>query len=167
MKKHYFLGVSLLVITILLNNMNLFVPDGKTLESREEILKNSKTKKYVYEIYKEIELYDYIISSVYGNKDGLAVFKENEGNYELQSVTYEGKGEVIIEQIMYKGESYYITTCNQPNLDYAEVTFTINNEEHEPISYDVSKSSLISFKAPSDDFTMRIIYYDRDGNSFD
>lgn len=167
MKNSYFLGVSLLVITILLSDMNLFVPNGKTLESREKILKNSKTKKYVYEIYKEIELHGYIISSVYGNKDGLAVFKENEGNYELQSVTYEEKGEVIIEQIMHKGESYYITICNQPNLDYAEVTYTINNQELEPVSYDVSKSNLISFKAPSDDFTMKIIYYDKDGNSFD
>ena len=127
MKNKYFYGISLIIIISLIGIIYLLVPNGKTLESREEILKKSKTGKYVWEIDKEIKLYDYIISSVYGNREGLAVFKEDKGKYKLQSVTYEEKGEVITEQIMYNCETYYITTCNQVNLDYAIVTYIITN----------------------------------------
>lgn len=131
-------------------------------------MKNSTSGKYVCGIDKEINLYDYIISSVYGNKDGLAIFKSYGNNrYKLQSVTYREKGKVVIEQIIYKNDVYYIAKCDQANLDYAEVIYRIDNEELEPRISDVKENNLISFKSPSDDFTMRIIYYDKEGNQYD
>ena len=33
--------------------------------------------------------------------------------------------------------------------------------------FKVRETNLISFKSTSDDFTMRIIYYDKDGNQYD
>ena len=168
MKRKYLIVIIISIIILLAGILYFLTPNGKTLESREEILKKSKTGKYVWEIDKEIKLYDYIISSVYGNKDGLAVFKSYGNNkYKLQSVTYKEKGKVVIEQIVYKNVVYYIAKCDQANLDYAEVIYSIDNEELEPRIFDVRENNLISFKSPSDDFTMRIIYYDKDGNQYD
>ncbi|MBO5120363.1 MAG: hypothetical protein J6C28_01590 [Bacilli bacterium] len=146
----------------------MFIPNGKTLESREKILKNSTPGKYVWKIDKEIKIYDYIISSVYGTMEGLATFKSTgNGRYKLESVGYSEKGDVVRTEIIHNGEVYYIVWCNQPNLDYAEVIYTIDNEELEPRIFDVKESNLISFKSPSDDFMMKITYYDKDGNSYD
>lgn len=168
MKRKKFIVIIILIISLLAGILYFLTPNGKTMESREEILKNSTSGKYVWEIDKEIKLYDYIISSVYGNKDGLAVFKSYGNNkYKLQSVTYREKGQVIIEQIVYKNDVYYIAKCDQANLDYAEVIYRTDNEELEPKIFDVKENNLISFKSPSDDFTMRIIYYDKDGNQYD
>ena len=168
MKRKYFILIIFLILVLLVGILYFLTPNGKTLESREEILKNSTSGKYVWEIDKEINLYDYIISSVYGNKEGLAVFKSYGNNkYKLQSVTYKEKGKVVMEQIVYKNDVYYIAKCDQVNLDYAEVIYGIGNEELEPIVFDVKENNLISFKSPSDDFTMRIIYYDKDGNQYD
>ena len=168
MKRKKFIVIIILIISLLAGILYFLTPNGKTMESREEILKNSTSGKYVWEIDKEIKLYDYIISSVYGNKDGLAVFKSYGNNkYKLQSVTYKEKGKVVIEQIVYKNVVYYIAKCDQANLDYAEVIYSIDNEELEPRIFDVRENNLISFKSPSDDFTMRIIYYDKDGNQYD
>lgn len=166
-KKRFMLAV-ILIIIFMIGIIYFITPNGKTLESREEILRNSTSGKYVWEIDKEIKLYDYIISSVYGSKEGLATFKSiGNGRYKLESVGYSSKGEVIRTQIIYKGDVYHIVWCNQPDLDYAEVVYTIDNEELEPRIFDVKENSLISFKSPSDDFMMRIVYYDKNGNRFD
>ena len=167
MKRKYLIVIIILIIVLLAGILCFLTPNGKTLESREEILKNTSSGKYVWEIDKEIKLYDYIISSAYGSKDGLAVFKSYGNNkYKLQSVTYKEKGKVVIEQIVYKSDVYYISKCNQANLDYAEVIYSADNEELEPRIFDVKENNLISFKSPSDDFAMRIIYYDKDGNQY-
>lgn len=168
MKKKYFIAIIILIIILLVSVIYFLIPNGKTLESREEILKNSPSGKYVWEIDNEIKLYDYIISSVYGNKDGLAVFKSyGNGRYKLQSVIYRDKGKVVIEQIINKKDIYYIAKCAKANLDYAEVIYAIDNKELEPKIFDVKENNLISFKSPSENFSMRIIYYDKDGNRYD
>lgn len=169
MKKKYYIYIIIVLLISLVGAIYLFTPKGNTLESREKILQNSKTSKYVWEIDKEIKLYDYIISSVYGTtKDGLAVFKSTgNGKYKLQSVGYNEKGKVVIEQIIHQEKVFYIAWCNQSNLDYAEVVYTIDNEELEPRIFDVKENSFISFQSPSDDFSMRITYYDKDGNHYD
>lgn len=169
MKKKYFIAIIILAIVLFAGILYFFTPNGKTLENRKEILRNSPSGKYVWEIDKEIKLYDYIISSVYGTtKDGLAVFKSTgNGRYKLQSVSYGEKGKVRIEQIVHQEKVFYIALCNQPNLDYAEVVYTIDNEELKPRIFDVKENSFISFQSPSDDFTMRITYYDKEGNYYD
>lgn len=168
MKEKTFLRTVTILVLLLMLIICILKPNGKTLESREEILKNSNAGKYVWEIDKEIKLYDYIISSVYGDKEGLATFISNSnGRNKLESVNYSSKGEVIITQIIHEEEVYYITWCNQPNLDYAEVIYTIDNEELMPKIYDVKENSLIYFKSPGDDFMMRITYYDENGKSYD
>lgn len=168
MKRKYFLLIISLIIVLLAGILYFLQPNGKTIESREGILKNLTSGKYVWEIDQEINLYDYIISSVYGKKDGLAVFKSYGNNkYKLQSVTYKEKGKVVIEQIVYKNDVYYIAKCDQANLDYAEVICRNENEELKYRIFDVKENNLISFKSPIDDFTMRIIYYDKDGNQYD
>lgn len=170
MKKKLFFGIGVILAVLLMFGLiYLFlVPNGKTLEGREKILRSSTSGKYVWEIDKEIKLYDYIISSVYGSKEGLATFKSIcNGRYKLVHVGYKSKGEVIRTEIIHNGEVYYIVWCNQPDLDYAEVVYTIDNEELEPRIFDLKESSLISFKSPSDDFLMRIVYYDKNGNRFD
>lgn len=168
MKKKILFIISVAFIVLLVLIYLFLIPNGKTKESREEILRDSTAGKYVWEISQEIKLHDYIISSVYGNKEGLAIFKENGfGRYKLQGVNYRGKGEVIITQIIHEQEVYYVAWCNQADLDYAEVIYTIDNEELEPRIFDVKENSLISFKSPSDDFGMRIVYYDKNGNYYD
>lgn len=169
MKKKYYIAIIIIIIVLLVGVLYFLIPNGKTLESREEILRNSTPGKYVWEIDKEIKLYDYIISSVYGTtKDGLAVFKSTgNGKYKLQSVGYKEKGKVVIEQIIHQEKVFYIAWCNQSNLDYAEVVYTIDNEELEPRIFDVKENSFISFQSPSDDFAMKITYYDKDGNHYD
>ena len=168
MKNKKFIGIIFLIIIMSISTIYMFIPNGKTLESREKILKNSTPGKYVWKIDKEIKIYDYIISSVYGTMEGLATFKSTgNGRYKLESVGYSEKGDVVRTEIIHNGEVYYIVWCNQPNLDYAEVIYTIDNEELEPRIFDVKESNLISFKSPSDDFMMKITYYDKDGNSYD
>lgn len=168
MKNKKFIGIIFLIIIMSISTIYMLIPNGKTLESREKILKNSTPGKYVWKIDKEIKIYDYIISSVYGTMEGLATFKSTgNGRYKLESVGYSEKGDVVRTEIIHNGEVYYIVWCNQPNLDYAEVIYTIDNEELEPRIFDVKESNLISFKSPSDDFMMKITYYDKDGNSYD
>lgn len=140
-------------------------PDGSTLKSREEIL-NNLPKGIEWKISSEKNIEGYIISSINSsNKDGIAVFEPlDNGEYKYQTVSYRDKGDIVIGSAFINQNFYDIYWLNQSDLDYAEITYTVDGKEIEPIQFDIEDLEIIYHKAPSENYSINVTYYDVNGN---
>ena len=51
--------------------------------------------------------------------------------------------------------------------EYAEVTYTVNNKPLDTLTFDTSDMDIICCKAPSDDYTVNVVYYGVDGTKYE
>lgn len=136
---------------------------GTTLESRQEILSNLPDSDW--KIHTETKLENYIFSSISSEEmNGIAVWKPQEDKeYELGLIaSVEKGGGCVYFEFPRNGKMYYLFWLNQPDLDYAEVIYTVNGKQTEPIRYD-AKEIVWTF-APNCDYMLSVYYYDKNGN---
>ncbi|WP_347489221.1 hypothetical protein ABDB91_18620 [Desulfoscipio sp. XC116] len=141
--------------------------DGSTLESRELRLNQSDNGIH---IASEIKIDEQIISGIVGanNKYGLAIFEPEDNNkYKLQTRFLRDNGEIITEHTVINGIGYDLFWYDQADLDYAKITYTVQGKKLEPIELDAGKNKILYYKAPSNDYSIEVTFYDTQGNRYE
>ena len=143
-------------------------PDGITVESREEMLRGTP-KGIEWNIARERELNGYILSGIYGgNKAGIAVFEPTgSGKYRLVSREWRNADQIITSGFFDGGERYDVIWFNGAPTSRAEMRYTIDGAEAEPLVFDTSSGEIICEKAPAKDYELNVKYYDSDGNVYE
>ena len=152
------------VIGIYYNNQY----DGSTIESRERILKKNSD---IIHISSEIELDGYIISSgtTTDNKYAFVIFEpKSNGKYKCVYRTEIQTEQLYITDYKIKDKLYnFFWIKQQPNLEYAEVIYTVNNKEQEPIKIDIKGKYFFYNETPGNDYTVKVVFYDNEGNKYE
>jgi len=141
--------------------------DGSTFESRELILNKSINGSH---IYSEIKIDDYIISGIIANnnKYGLAVFNPKANRkYDFQSSALGVNGKTIVEHILVGNLQYDLFWRNQADLDYAEIIYTEQGKNPKTIRLDAKDNKILYCEAPSNDYSIKAIYYDIHGEKYE
>lgn len=143
-------------------------PDGSTLESREEILKGTP-KGIEWNIAQEQEFNGYLLSSIYAdNKSGIAVFEPiGNAKYKLVSREWRDAEDIVTSGFSIDGEWYDIIWFNGAETSSAEITYSVNGKENEPIVFDTSDMKIICVQAPAKDYSLEVKYYDDNGNVYE
>ncbi len=145
-------------------------PDGSTIESREEICAEFPRGKD-WKIAVEQELNDYIISGIYSRDEmsGIAVFKPvGNGKYRLHSREWRGQDRIIITGITIDNVWYDIVWFNGAKTDYAEITYTIDRVEQEPIIHNAKGMEIFIHPAPANnEYGIEVVYYDDAGSRYE
>ena len=171
-KRIVWLGVLVLLVCAAAYMMLPGEPDGRTVESREEILRELP-KGINWHISSEVMIGEYWVCAVYADRyDGIAIFEPREGGrYDYQTITYRSKGDIVLcNSLRMDGRSYLFCWLNRADLDYAEVTFTVDGEAPETQRLDSGESGLelICVEAPdADSYTANVVYYDNAGNAIE
>jgi hypothetical protein len=168
-KKYIFAIAAILILSIVF--ISFFFQqsklDGSTLESRELRLNRSDNGIH---IASEIKIDEHIISGVIdaNNKYGLAIFEpEDNHKYKLQTRFLRDNGEIIIEHTIVNETGYDLFWYNQADLDYAKITYTVQGKKLEPIKLDAGENKILSYKAPSNDYSVEVTFYDTQGNRYE
>lgn len=172
MKRKWMIGLVIAVVCIAAGALFFMnaIPKGDTVESREEMLNDAIFKGQGWTIQKETELDGYLISAAC-NADHmatLAVFKPaGDGRYELQTSTNRKQDEIIVSGTMVDGSWYDLIWFGGAQTEYAEVTYTIDGQEQEPLKFDTTQMDIICNPNPAKEYTLSVVYYDRDGNRYE
>ena len=169
-KSAVLLAVLVLLVGAVIGAVLSGEPDGRTTESREQILRE-RPGRIDWHISSEMMLGEYIVSCVYaGQYDGIAIFKPQKGGrYDYQTIHYRAKGDIVtLHTLPIDGRSYMLCWLNRADLDYAEVTFTVDGEAPEIQRLDAGELGLICVEEPdADSFTADVVYYDNAGNAIE
>ena len=117
-------GVIFIVIAAIMAVFYNFTlsPQGTTTESREEILNTTISTGTNWTIATETEIEGHIISAAYStdNKVSLAIFKPAEnGGYEFQTSTNRNADEIIISNVVFNQNTYYLVWFKFFNYYYS------------------------------------------------
>ena len=143
--------------------------NGKTIESRELILQEQFHADYLIceekkdgMIFSGFELSD--------GRTGLAFFRKDNNRYKCGQCKFVDSD---VPAVLYKildGKGCYLIFFNQPNMKYAEVTYTVttlSGEQKEvTLKYDISDYAVICSESPQWEQPIRIMYYDKNGNEY-
>lgn len=142
---------------------------GATKENREQLLNESIVPENNWNIATETEIEGYLISAIYAsnNKSGLAVFEagKNDG-YKLQRSMTVDTDQVIYTHEFLNNNHYDVIWFNGAQTEYAEVIYTINGQQQEAIRFDTRDMGIIVNPSPAKDYSIDVIYYDADGNTY-
>jgi hypothetical protein len=168
-KKYVFVTAIILILSVVF--ISFFYQqsklDGSTLESRELRLNQSDDGIH---IASEIKIDEYIISGIVStnSKYGLAVFEpENNNKYKLQTRYLEDNSEIVTEHTIINGTDYDLFWYNQADLDYAEITYAVQGKKLEPIKLDAGENKILYYKAPGNEYSVEVIFYDTQGNQYE
>ena len=167
--------IKFLVLVILICVTGILVyfvslPKGNTVESREDLLDDAIRGESEWEIVKEIKIDDYIISCGYSenNKATIAVFvPTTNGRYKFLTSTNRHNKEIIIGGVNINNDWYDLIWFNGAQTEYAEVSYTINNETKKTTKYDTRNMDLISIKNNAQSYKLDVYYYDNAGNRYE
>ena len=146
------------------------LPKGNTVESREELLNDAIRGESKWKIVKEINIDEYIISCGYSENDKstIAVFvPTNNGKYKFLTSTNRHNKEIIIGGVSINNDWYDLIWFNGAQTEYAEVTYTINNEKEKTMKFDTRNMDLIYIKNNEQSYKIDVYYYDNEGNIYE
>ncbi|ACV64140.1 hypothetical protein Dtox_3416 [Desulfofarcimen acetoxidans DSM 771] len=168
-KKYIFAVAAILILSVVF--ISFFFQqsklDGSTLESRELRLNQSDNRIH---IASEIKIDEHIISGIIdaNNKYGLAIFEPEDNNkYKLQTISLRDNGEIITEHTVINGTGYDLFWYSQAELDYAKVTYAVQGKKLEPIKLDARENKILYYKAPSNDYSVKVAFCDNQGNQYE
>ena len=144
-------------------------PDGSTMESREEMLKDIP-KGTNWKISTERLLDGDLITGIVSDngKAGIAVFEpRGNGKYKLQTSYHRNQDEIIIGGVIIEEEWYDLIWFNGTQTERAEVTYTVTNEASQSTVYLSDNDAIICSLAPFKEYTLHITYYDSEGNKYE
>ena len=161
------LAVLVLIIVGIVSINNLTKPDGKTTESRYEILQDLPGR-YNWNIISEIEFEEYIICGISSDySDGIAFF-EPTGNdkYKFSKEYHIRKGNGISDYLTVNGTEYLFLWINNPEFAYAEIVFI--DEEGKPtksekIKVTANKNFVVYTEFDSQQSDYAITFYNSEG----
>ncbi len=169
MKKVKMHMLFLLVIFIVVGIFKYYfnVPDGSTIVSREEMMKDlPKGNNWTTAIEKSFE--DCIISGIYSDKgkSGIAVFSSKKnGKYKLVSREWRENDQIIISSAFVNGDWYDIIWFNGAQTEYAEITYNISGKEQKLIHNSQNMEIFVN-PSPDTDYSINVVYYDKEGNIY-
>lgn len=145
------------------------IPDGSTVESREELLKNTP-QGTEWSIAVEQTIDDYIISGVYSTngKSGIAVFEPiGNGKYKMFSREWRNNDEIIISGAIINNVWYDLIWYNGAATSYAEIKYTIAGDSSHVINHNSESMAIFCNPAPAKDYSLDVVYYDEAGNKYE
>ncbi len=143
---------------------------GVTEESREQLLHGSIVPETNWSIATETEIEGYLVSAIYAsnNKSGLAIFEPiKNGGYKFQYGIATDAGQPIVEHNMINRNHYDLIWFNGAQTEYAEVIYTIDGQQQEAIRFDTADMGIIYNHSPAKEYSIQVIYYDADGNTYE
>ncbi len=182
MKKYWkiFLPVLILLALLVLPLLNSG-PDTSTVEGREAVL-NELPKGRDWHIAREQEVENFLISAMVGadGQVGLAVFEPRDGGkYDLQTRTIRHNDDIVIGHAIINGTWYDLFWFNGAPVTAAEITYNVEGEEQSR-RYQFGRISsgdtdgaveyfneIICLPDPADNYELRIVYYDAEGNIYE
>ena len=171
MKKALFIFLIFIAVILAFGVYSYFtIPDGSTIESREELLQEKlKGKPWLISVEQKID--NYMVSGIYSGYDesGLAVFEpKGNGKYKLQTHVTRDNDRIIITNSYIGGQWYDIVWFNGAKTDYAEITYTLDGIKQETIIHDAKNMEIFINQAPTnDEYKIDVAYYDNAGNKYE
>lgn len=162
-------GIAVLLVGGLLLYYNYNAHIGATKENREQLLHKSIDPKTSWNIATEAEIEEYLVSAIYSsnNKSGLAIFEPvKNGGYKFQDSITTDINQLIVNQTTINGNPYDLIWFNDAKAEYAEVIYTIDGQQQEAIRFDTTDMGIIYNPSPAKEYSIRVIYYDTDGNTY-
>lgn len=159
--------ISLLVVLAIFQYY--LTPKGNSIESREKILRNTPEGTQ-WNIAVEQKFQDYLLCGIYSNngKSGVAVFEPNDNGYKLVSREWrQSSDEIVISGFIIDGVWHDIVWFNGAPTKYAELTYTEAGNTPTTINFVTDNMEIICNPAPADDYTLKVVYYDHDGNTYE
>lgn len=161
------LGVFILIIVGVVCISILTKPNGKTTESRCEILQNLPGR-YNWNILSEIDFEEYIICGISSDySDGIAFFEPvGNGKYKLLKEYHIRKGNGMSDYLTVNGTEYLFLWINNPEFAYAEIVFI--DEEGKPtnsekIKVTSNKNFVVYTEFDSQQGDYAITFYNSEG----
>lgn len=147
----------------------LSVPNGQTVESREQLLEGIP-KGSEWQISTEQSFNDLIVSGIYSadGKSGVAIFEPTgNGKYKLSSREWRENDRIVISGYLFESIWYDVVWFNGAETQYAEITYTVNGVKQKPIIHDSTNMKIFINEAPAEDYSINVVYYDNDGNIYE
>ncbi len=163
-------GLIALILVIIFTNGNKNTLTGSTQESREQIL-NSQSDSAKWLIARELELDKYMVcGTTYGNQSGIALFtKTNETNYKYQSHMWNDSDTVLLTTayVSETDTNYNVSWFNGAVTEYAEFIYTAKDGTVEKFKKDTCGMDIVYCESPFEkEYSLKVIYYDLEGNSY-
>ena len=163
------------VMTLILCTAMLFLlsacsaPKGDTIESREALLNESIKEGKEWTIEKEITINNNIISAARGADDmtTLAIFRPTfEGGYAFSRSVILPSYLIMIISAEIGQENYDLFWVSDPKAVSLEISYIVDGEALEPLTYDVSNGEIIALQQEGKDVSITACYYDSEGNRY-
>lgn len=165
--------IIILVVILLFLGVTTFeylgVPNGQTVESREQLLEGIP-KGSEWQISTEQSFNDLIVSGIYSadGKSGVAFFEPTgNGKYKLSSRECRENDRIVISGYLFESIWYDVVWFNGAETQYAEITYTVNGVKQEPIIHDSTNMKIFINEAPAKDYSINVAYYDNEGNIYE
>ena len=165
--------IIILVVSLLFLGVTTYkylsVPNGQTVESREQLLEGIP-KGSEWQISTEQSFNDLIVSGIYSadGKSGVAIFEPTgNGKYKLSSREWRENDRIVISGYLFESIWYDVVWFNGAETQYAEITYTVNGVKQKPIIHDSTNMKIFIHEAPAEDYSINVVYYDNDGNIYE
>ena len=162
--------VLLLILSLLLSGIAFYdaQPDGRTTESREEIL-NNLDEKTVWDIRTEIPIEETIVCSIYSDdKYGIVVFREQDnGKYKWQHFSSRRREAAypLCTSASAGGEVYHFFMLNRDEAVALEVIYTqTGSGKQKSYQFDITETDLVYTPSVFNSCQIECNYYDAEGN---
>lgn len=155
------------VITILVLCISACTSMDKesAMKIREERIQKAHGEDW--KVHSETQIGEFVFSAAYSQEEiGIKVFPPSEnkdGRPTLATPFYFTEANCISQEFRYDGIYYYLFWTNRSDVDYAEITYTVDGEKQEPIRYDAKE--IFYSQVPCGDYSYEMIYYDTNGNA--
>lgn len=164
--------ITIVIIGILISCfVNQIKLNGSTLKSRELRLRKISKLGETTTIEQEISIDGYIISgyTTNNNQHGLAVFTPTgNGKHEFQQNINKHNDELIFLDYYINSKFYTIVWANKADLDYAEITYTVEDKTGETIKLDAQNDKIIYTQAPSSNhYSLEYRFIDKNGKIYE
>lgn len=169
-KKYIIPLIAIIVIGVVISIFVIQDMKGcDTLENRERRLREISNLGEVTNIDQEISIGDYIISGyTTNNRHGLAIFAPTgDGKYKFQENVNRENDELVLITTIINQTPYNIFWANKENLDYAEITYTVDGKIGETITVDAQDNQIVYTESPAKDYDVEYFYVDKNGTRYE
>lgn len=157
--------LSIVIVSLIIQHNQY---NGRTLLSREKVLNKRENG---LKILSETSIDNYIVSQIVSlrGRYGYALFQlKGRGNYSFQSSMLSEESSIITDFLWIGGKGYEIFMCNQPELDYVEVSYTDSRDLKVTTKIlDLIEGRIAITEAPNlKSYERDVVFYDINGNKY-